>query len=133
MLKIGLPAGAEFGLMAVYLFVIYAISRPFGAAAQAGFGIGLRLVQAGFMPVVALGFSVAPVAGQNFGARLPTASRRRIVMAVSMAAGIMAVLGGRLPLRRGADGADASRTIRRSSRWAKSTCASSRGRSSGRG
>ena len=26
--------------------------------------------RAGFMPVVALGFSVAPVAGQNFGARL---------------------------------------------------------------
>ena len=91
MLKIGLPAGAEFGLMAVYLFVIYAISRPFGAAAQAGFGIGLRLVQAGFMPVVALGFSVAPVAGQNFGARLPDRVKKTYVTAVSMAAGIMAV------------------------------------------
>jgi putative MATE family efflux protein len=91
MLKIGLPAGAEFGLMAVYLFVIYAISRPFGAAAQAGFGIGLRLVQAGFMPVVALGFSVAPVAGQNFGARLPDRVKKTYVVAVSMAAGIMAV------------------------------------------
>ena len=29
----------------------------------------MRIFQAGFMPVVALGFSVAPVAGQNFGAR----------------------------------------------------------------
>jgi MATE family, multidrug efflux pump len=93
MLKIGLPAGAEFGLMAVYLFVIYAISRPFGAAAQAGFGIGLRLVQAGFMPVVALGFSVAPVAGQNFGARLPDRVKKTYVTAVSMAAGIMTVWG----------------------------------------
>ena len=71
MLKIGLPAGAEFALVGVYLFVVYSLSRPFGAAAQAGFGIGLRIVQAGFMPVVALGFAVAPVAGQNFGARLP--------------------------------------------------------------
>ena len=70
MLKVGLPAGAEFGLMAVYLFVVYTIMRPFGAPAQAGFGIGLRIVQAGFLPVVALGFAVAPVAGQNFGARL---------------------------------------------------------------
>ena len=42
-------------LMAVYLFFVYAISRPFGAAAQAGFGIGMRVIQAGFMPVVALG------------------------------------------------------------------------------
>ncbi len=69
MLKIGLPAGAEFGLMAVYLMIVYAVTRRFGAAAQAGFGIGMRIVQALFMPVVALGFAVAPVAGQNFGAR----------------------------------------------------------------
>src|SRR3954454_1785229 len=69
-LGIGLPAGAEFALMAVYLVIVYIVSRPFGSAAQAGFGIGMRVIQAGFMPVVALGFSVAPVAGQNFGARL---------------------------------------------------------------
>jgi len=69
MLTIGLPSGVEFALMAVYIAIVYAIARPFGAAAQAGFGIGGRIVQAGFMPVVALAFSVAPVAGQNFGAR----------------------------------------------------------------
>jgi len=70
MLTIGLPAGFEFAMMALYQFVVYTIARPFGAAAQAGFGIGMRVIQAGFMPVVALGFAVAPVAGQNFGARL---------------------------------------------------------------
>lgn len=70
LLAIGLPAGFEFAMMALYQFVVYTIARPFGAAAQAGFGIGMRVMQAGFMPVVALGFSVAPVAGQNFGARL---------------------------------------------------------------
>lgn len=69
MLAIGLPTGFEFAMTALYLVIIYSITRPFGAAAQAGFGIGMRIVQAGFMPVVALGFSVAPVAGQNFGAR----------------------------------------------------------------
>ena len=71
MLAIGMPTGFEFALMAVYMMVVYAIARPFGAVAQAGFGIGMRVIQAGFMPVVALGFAVAPVAGQNFGARLP--------------------------------------------------------------
>ena len=70
MLGIGLPAGAEFGITTVYLGLVYALTRPFGAAAQAGFSIGQRIIMAGFMPVVALGFSVAPVAGQNFGARL---------------------------------------------------------------
>jgi putative MATE family efflux protein len=69
MITIGLPSGFEFVLMAAYIAIVYTIAKPFGAAAQAGFGIGGRIVQAGFMPVVALGFSVAPVAGQNFGAR----------------------------------------------------------------
>ena len=69
LLGIGLPAGVEFGLIAVYMGVVYVVSQPFGAAAQAGFGIGQRVGQAGFMPIVALGFAVAPVAGQNFGAR----------------------------------------------------------------
>ncbi len=69
MLAIGLPAGFEFAMTGLYLAVVYAIARPFGAASQAGFGIGMRIVQSGFMPVVALGFAVAPVAGQNFGAK----------------------------------------------------------------
>jgi putative MATE family efflux protein len=89
MLAIGLPSGFEFGLMAVYLVIIYAISRPFGAAAQAGFGIGGRIVQAGFMPVVALGFSVAPVAGQNFGARRADRVKETFKRAAIMASAVM--------------------------------------------
>ncbi len=101
MLGIGLPAGAEFALVAVYLFIVYGISRPFGAAAQAGFGIGMRLIQAGFMPVVALGFAVAPVAGQNFGARHPQRVRDTFRSAATMAAGVM-VLWSIVCLTRGA-------------------------------
>jgi putative MATE family efflux protein len=85
MLKIGLPSGAEFALMAVYLGVVYAIIRPFGAPAQAGFGIGLRIMQSGFLPMVALGFAVAPVAGQNFGARRPDRVLQTFKVAASMA------------------------------------------------
>jgi putative MATE family efflux protein len=92
MLKIGLPAGAEFGLMGVYMMVVYTISRPFGAAAQAGFGVGLRVIQAGFMPVVAMGFAVSPVAGQNFGARLPARVRQTFRVGALMAAGFMVIL-----------------------------------------
>src|SRR5439155_18701981 len=90
MLKIGMPAGAEFALMAVYLVVVYTIIRPFGSAAQAGFGIGLRIIQACFMPVVALGFAVAPVAGQNFGARRGDRVRQTFYVAAGMAAAGMA-------------------------------------------
>ncbi len=92
MLSIGLPAGAEFALMSVYLFVVYAVSRPFGAAAQAGFGIGMRIIQAGFMPVVALGMSVGPVAGQNVGAGRADRVRETFRSAAFMAGGGMLLL-----------------------------------------
>ena len=93
LLKIGLPAGVEFGLMGVYMVVVYVISRRFGAAAQAGFGIGFRIVQSAFLPIVALGFAVAPVAGQNFGARKGDRVRAVFKTAASIAAVTMLTLG----------------------------------------
>jgi Na+-driven multidrug efflux pump len=69
MVKIGLPAGGEFLLISVYMGVIYFITRPFGAAAQAGFGIGGRVMQSLFLPIIAISFSLAPIIGQNFGAK----------------------------------------------------------------
>jgi putative MATE family efflux protein len=92
MLAIGVPTGFEFVMTSIYMLVVYATTRAFGAAAQAAFGIGMRVVQAGFMPVVALGFSVAPVAGQNFGARLPERVRATFKDAALMAAGVMLLL-----------------------------------------
>ena len=89
MLGIGLPSGAEFLLMAVVLGVIYWVIRPFGAEAQAGFGIGMRLMQAGFMPAVALSFALAAVAGQNFGARRPERVRESFVEGVKLNVGFM--------------------------------------------
>jgi putative MATE family efflux protein len=67
-LDIGLPAGGEFLLMFAYMAVIYMIIRGFGSSAQAGFGVGQRVMQAVFLPAMAIGFAIAPVAGQNFGA-----------------------------------------------------------------
>ncbi|MBM3806882.1 MAG: MATE family efflux transporter [Acidimicrobiia bacterium] len=93
MLRIGLPAGAEFALMGVYLAVIYAITKPFGAAAQGGFTIGLRIVQSAFLPVVALGFAVAPVAGQNFAARKGDRVRAAFKAAAGLSVGAMVVSG----------------------------------------
>ena len=89
-LKIGLPAGAEFGMTTIYMLLVYVVTRPFGAAAQAGFGVGLRIVLAGYLPVVALGFSVAPVAGQNFGARRPERVRQTFMIGAALSAVLMA-------------------------------------------
>jgi putative MATE family efflux protein len=90
MLGIGLPAGAEFALMSVYLLIVYVVSRPFGAAAQAGFGIGMRIMQSLFLPVVALSMGVAPIAGQNFGARNPARVRETFRTSAWIAAAVMA-------------------------------------------
>jgi len=92
MLRIGLPAGGEFALMSVYMVLVYDIIRPFGAAAQAGFGIGIRVVQALFLPTVAIAFAAAPVAGQNFGAGLGARVRQTFYSAAAMSAAVMFTL-----------------------------------------
>ena len=92
LLRIGLPAGAEFGLMFVYMGVIYWIIRPFGADAQAGFGVAIRLMQSLFLPAMAVAFATAPIVGQNFAARRFDRVRETFVIASSIGCAIMAVL-----------------------------------------
>src|SRR3989440_5732723 len=92
LLRIGVPAGAEFLLLFVYIMIVYAIIRGFGPAAQAGFGIGARVMQALFLPVVALSFAVAPVVGQNFGGRRADRVRRSVYSAIGIASLMMLVL-----------------------------------------
>jgi len=91
-LRIGLPAGGEFLLLTVYLTIAYSIIRTFGAAAQAGFGIGGRIMQAMFLPAVAIAFATSPVAGQNFGARMGDRVRESFSVAVRMVGTVMVVL-----------------------------------------
>jgi putative MATE family efflux protein len=67
-LRIGLPAGGEFALMFVFVGVVYFIIRHFGATAQAGYGIGSRVMQSIFLPAMAVAWATAPIAGQNVGA-----------------------------------------------------------------
>src|SRR5213079_3410361 len=92
LLRIGLPAGAEFILISVYVIIVYSIIRGFGAAAQAGFGVGARIMQALFLPVVALSFAVAPVVGQNFGGRRADRVRHSVYSAIGIASLMMVVL-----------------------------------------
>jgi len=67
-LNIGLPAGGEMLMIFVVIAVIYWAIREFGPPTQAGFGIAGRVMQALFVPIMAVAFGAAPVAGQNFGA-----------------------------------------------------------------
>ncbi len=92
MLKVGLPAGAEFALWTLYAMIVYVIIRPFGAAAQAGFGVGGRVMQALFLPVLALSFAVSPVVGQNFGGRRADRVRQSVFAAIGLASAMMLIL-----------------------------------------
>jgi putative MATE family efflux protein len=68
-LFVGLPTSLEFLMMFVIIAVTYWSIRDFGADAQAGLGIGGRIMQSIFLPAMAIAFAAGPVAGQNFGAR----------------------------------------------------------------
>lgn len=92
MLRIGVPAGAEFALMSIYVVLVYDIIRPFGAAAQAGFGVGARLMQALFLPTVAIAMATGPVVGQNFGAKLGDRVRGAFRAGAAMCSAIMVIL-----------------------------------------
>src|SRR5690349_2113563 len=51
-LNIGLPAGGEFFVMFLSMGLMYWLIRQFGAEAQAGYGIGQRMMQAVFLPAM---------------------------------------------------------------------------------
>ena len=89
---IGLPAGGEFLIMALYSGLVYAVIRHKGSDAQAGFGVGVRLVQSLFLPVMAISMAASPVAAQNFGARLPGRVRDTFRAASLLAVTLMTVL-----------------------------------------
>jgi putative MATE family efflux protein len=92
LLKIGLPAGGEFLMIGLFVSIMYWVTRDFGAATQAGFGIGTRVMQMVFLPAMALAFAASPVAGQNFGAKKPERVRQTFRTAATQGAVIMALI-----------------------------------------
>ena len=92
MINIGLPAGGEFGFMFLYMAVIYWVIRDFGAPAQAGFGLGIRLMQSIFLPAMAIAFATGPIAGQNYGAQQFGRVRETFVSAVKVSTVLMLAL-----------------------------------------
>jgi putative MATE family efflux protein len=95
MLNVGLPAGGEFAQMFIITWVVYFCLRGFGPVAQAGYGVGTRVLQAMFLPTIAVAFAAAPIAGQNFGARNAARVRetfRSAVVAISLLMGALTAL-----------------------------------------
>lgn len=89
---IGLPSSVEFGMMFIIVVVIYWVIRHFGAEAQAGYGIAMRVMQSIFLPAMAVSFAAAPIAGQNFGAGRHDRVRETFKQAVLLSTAIMLTL-----------------------------------------
>jgi Na+-driven multidrug efflux pump len=68
------------------------VLESFGATAQAGFGVGARVMQSIFVPAMAMAIAASPIAGQNFGAWQAARVRETFRSATLISAGIMATL-----------------------------------------
>lgn len=90
--KIGFPAGAEFILLFTYMAMVYWSIQVFGASATAGFGLGSRVMQALFLPAMAVAFALPAVAGQNYGAQLPERVKESFKWSVIMSSSLMVLL-----------------------------------------
>ena len=91
-LRIGLPSGAEFALMFILMGVMYWIIRRFGPDAQAGYGVGQRIMQSMFLPAMAVSFATTPIVGQNYAAGRYARVREAFWLAVVIGATIMVLL-----------------------------------------
>lgn len=91
-LNIGLPSGGEFFLTFLYMSIIYwALSRV-SAEAQAGFGLGSRIMQSLFLPVMAIAFAAPAIAGQNYAAGKIDRVYKTFTTTALLTCGLMALL-----------------------------------------
>ncbi|WP_037045568.1 MATE family efflux transporter [Rheinheimera texasensis] len=92
LLAIGLPAGGEYALMFLFTAFVYWVIRDLGTEVQAAFGIGMRIIQAVSLPVVALSFAIPAIAGQNLGAGLHARVHQTLRAALQLSFGLMLLI-----------------------------------------
>jgi len=68
-LLIGVPSGMNHFLLAANLLITYRVISVYGTAALASIGIGFRILQSTYIPVIAVASAMAAIVGQNFGAQ----------------------------------------------------------------
>jgi putative MATE family efflux protein len=88
-LVIGLPSGVTYFLLAFNMFITYRVLGPYGTAALASVGIGFRILQSIYLPVVALTSAMAAVVAQNMGARRPLRAHQTFWAGWAISLGIM--------------------------------------------
>ena len=91
-LSIGLPAGLTYFLLALNMLITYRVVSVFGTPALASIGIGFRILQAIYMPVIAITSAMAAIVGQNFGAGKQSRITRTLWTGWAISSGVM-ILG----------------------------------------
>ena len=84
-LAIGLPSGVSHFLLAANLLITYRVVSLYGTKALASIGIGWRILNAVYLPVIALSSATAAMVGQNFGAKRPDRIQRCFWLSISVA------------------------------------------------
>jgi Na+-driven multidrug efflux pump len=68
---------------------VYYVIRTFGVTAQAGFGIGVRMIQALLLPGMAIAFAAGPLVGQNYSANNLDRARHAFHVTVAITSAVM--------------------------------------------
>ncbi len=91
-LKIGLPSGGETFVWFALSGLMFWLIRGFGSEAQAGYGIGSRVMSSIFLPAMSVALAISPIVGQNFGARRADRVRNTFKLAASTEIALMLLI-----------------------------------------
>ncbi|MBM4323057.1 MAG: MATE family efflux transporter [Deltaproteobacteria bacterium] len=88
-LSIGVPSGLSFFFLALNMLITYRVMSVYGTPALASVGIGSRILQALYLPVVAITSAMAAIIGQNYGAGHHGRIRETLRTGWGLASGVM--------------------------------------------
>ncbi len=75
-IRIGFFSSVEMLIRSLAVIGLLRIVSPFGTAALAAYGIGVRIRMIGMMPGIGMGYAAGTMVGQSLGAGLPDRARR---------------------------------------------------------
>lgn len=85
---IGLPASGEYLVTFLYMVVIFWALQVIGPSVQAGFALSSRIMQAIFMPTLAIAYALPAIVGQNLGAK----EYKRVTLVFNHAMRVIAII-----------------------------------------
>ena len=69
-MKIGVPGGVQYLVLALMVFILFRWVKVFGPEATAAVGIGFRILHTTYLPMISVAVALAAFSGQNWGAEL---------------------------------------------------------------